>query len=33
MIKVLLLEQWYDLSDRQMSDPQMEEDLGDRISL
>ena len=38
MVKVLLLEQWYDLSDPQMLDPQMsdprvEEALGDRISL
>ena len=27
MVKVLLLEQWYNLSDPQMSDPQMEEAL------
>ena len=38
MVKVLLLEQWHNLSDPQMSDPQMsdpqmEEALGDRISL
>ena len=37
MVKVLLLEQWHNLSDPQMSDPQMsdpqmEEALGDRIS-
>ena len=32
MVKVLPLEQWYDLSDRQMSDPQTQEALGNRIS-
>ena len=32
MVKVLLLEQWYNLSDPQTSDPRMEEALGDRIS-
>ena len=32
MVKVLLLEQWYNLSDPQLSDPQMEEALGNRIS-